>query len=92
MQILKNICSEEQIISGCYDITPNNQKSPLRNLATNIFCYEIEDKLKDKKLSEVFILNYGMVSKMALGILIIFCIYGFTIFILDVSLFGMYCC
>ena len=33
-----------------------------------------------------------MVSKMALGILIIFCIYGFTIFILDVSLFGMYCC
>ena len=92
MQILKNICSEEQIISGCYDITPNNQKSPLRNLATNILCYEIEEKLKGKKLSEVFILNYGMVSKMALGILIIFCIYAFTIFILDVSLFGMYCC
>ena len=73
-EILNNICTEEQIISGCYDITPNDQKNVLRNLADPSFCNEIIEEKRTKKFSEIFILNYGHVNKTALGILIIYCI------------------
>ena len=61
-QILTNICTEEQIISGCYDITP------------------------------VFDLGYVMVSKMALGTLIVYCCILGVIVVLMISLFGVLCC
>ena len=31
-EILDNICSEEQIISGCYDVSKKNEKDSLRRL------------------------------------------------------------
>ena len=70
-QILTNICTEEQIISGCYDITPNNQRHFLRKLDSS-FCNVIKTELDNKKYSEVFDLGYVMVSKMALGTLIVY--------------------
>ena len=75
IQILNNICTEEQIIKGCYDVTPNGQKNLLRSLIDNNFCTDIENELikQNNKFSKVFTLNYSSVNKMALGILIIYC-------------------
>ena len=74
-EILNNICTEEQIIKGCYDVTPNGQKNLLRSLVDGNFCTEIENELnkQNNKFSKVFTLNYSSVNKMALGILIIYC-------------------
>lgn len=72
--MLSNICTEEQIIKGCYDVTPNEQKNLLRSLKDENFCNEIISRLKKgEKFSDIFTLNYSTVSRMALGILIIFC-------------------
>jgi hypothetical protein len=92
--ILKNICTEEQIISGCYDITPNKQKSFLRSLEPNVICSNIKADLIDKKgkYSEVFTLNYDMVYKMSLGILIVDCCILGVIIVLIISVFGFLCC
>jgi hypothetical protein len=90
-QILTNICTEEQIISGCYDITPNNQKHFLRKLDSS-FCNVIKMELDNKKYSEVFDLGYVMVSKMALGTLIVYCCILGVIVVLMISLFGVLCC
>lgn len=71
-EILSNICTEEQIIKGCYDITPNEQKNLLRSLTDQSFCAEVKAEIDSgKKISEIFTLNYKTVSKMALGISVI---------------------
>ena len=91
-KFLNKICTEEQIISGCYDIIPNEQNNLLRKLANKI-CGEVEAELnKNKKLSEIFILNYSSVSKMALGILIIYCCILGVIAIIFFSLIGACFC
>ena len=91
-EILNNICTEEQIISGCYDITPNDQKNVLRNLADPSFCNAIIEEKKTKKFSEIFTLNYGPVNKMALGTLIIYCIILGIISLLFLTLFCVCFC
>ena len=86
-EVLNNICTEEQIISGCYDITPNDKKNLLRNLADQTFCNEvIQARNSGHKYSEIFTLNYGTVNKMALGILIIYCCILGVIALLIISL------
>ena len=92
-KFLSNICTEEQIISGCYDITPNEQKNLLRNLADQAFCNEIKT-LRDAhtELSTIFNLDYVGVNKMALGILIICCGFLGVIGVLLLSVFCICCC
>ena len=70
-EILNNICTEEQIISGCYDISKYKEKSLLRNLEDEYQCDEINAHLNaGEKMNVVFDIGYGQVHKMALGILI----------------------
>ena len=92
-EILNNICSEEQIISGCYDVSKNGKKTWLRNLE-EINCTEIVRILfkKENKYSEVFKLRFDVVNQMALGILIVYsCIVLCTILVMIVS-FSAMCC
>ena len=92
-EILNNICTEEQIISGCYDVSKNGKKTWLRNLE-EINCTEIDRILfkKENKYSEVFKLRFDVVNQMALGILIVYsCIVLCTILVMIVS-FSAMCC
>ena len=73
--LINGICSEEQIISGCFNI--NSKKSNILNLLTssegNEFCKKYEDKMVDaKKVSDIFDIKSDKVNSMALGNLIIF--------------------
>ena len=92
-KIINKICSEEQIIEGCYDISKNDENLPLRVLEDST-CDEIKNELTNKngKFSEVFDLNYGTVRKMALGILIVLCLVGFSIFITLITQIGIIIC
>ena len=71
-QILDNICTEEQIISGCYDISKYKEKALIRNLEDDEYrCKELDASLRSKgKFSTTFELGYGTVHNMALGLLI----------------------
>lgn len=68
------ICSEEQIMSGCFSI--NSKKPNILNLLTssedNEFCKKYEDKMVDaKKVSDIFDIKADKINSMALGNLII---------------------
>ena len=90
-EILENICTEEQIISGCYDISKKNEKSLLRNLADDEVC-KLEVNLQTPNFSKVFDLGFDMVYKMALGILIIYCaVLGVSVLVI-IATFGALCC
>ena len=91
--IINNICTEEQIIEGCYDISKNEENLSLRVLEDST-CDEIQTELTNNndKLSEVFDLNYGTVRKMALGILIVLCLVGFSVFITLMTQVGIIIC
>lgn len=90
-EILENICTEEQIISGCYDISKKNEKSLLRNLADNEVC-NLKITLENPNFHEIFDLGFDMVYKMALGILIIYCaVLGVSVLVI-IATFGALCC
>lgn len=90
-EILENICTEEQIISGCYDISKKNEKSLLRNLADNEVC-NLKITLENPNFHEIFELGFDMVYKMALGILIIYCaVLGVSVLVI-IATFGALCC
>lgn len=91
-EILENICTEEQIISGCYDISKNKEKPLLRNLDDDEICSQIEINLEKPDFHKQFDLGFDMVHKMALGILIIYCaVLGVTVLVLFAA-FGVICC
>lgn len=92
-KIINKICSEEQIIEGCYDISKYEENLSLRVLEDST-CDEIQTELTNNndKLSEVFDLNYGTVRKMALGILIVLCLVGFSVFITLMTQVGIIIC
>jgi hypothetical protein len=92
-EFLSHICTEEQIISGCYDITPNEQKNLLRNLVDAGFCEDIKNQISiHKRLSPIFTLNYGSVNKMALGMLIVCCGLLGVIVLTFISFLCICCC
>ena len=69
-KIMENICTEEQIVSGCYDVSENNKRTLLRYLEEN--CDTIGENIESKGgLSKAFDLNYGTVYNMAYGIYIL---------------------
>ena len=88
-EIVNDFCNEEQILSGCVDITANplkNNKQFLRYLGMEQS--ECDKKISDIKalkhedtLNKVFTLNFDNIHKMALGLLILVII-GFAIIIL----------
>lgn len=88
-EIVNDFCNEEQILSGCVDITANplkNNKQFLRylgmetNECTN-YISKIKNLKDDETLNSVFTLNFDYIHKMALGLLILVII-GFAIIIL----------
>jgi len=90
-EILENICTEEQIISGCYDISKKNEKSLFRYLEDNEAC-KLAVNLQEPNFSKIFELGFNMVYKMALGILIIYCaVLGVSVLVL-IATFGVICC
>ena len=74
-KILGNICTEEQIITGCYDTSKYKENALIRNL-DDYHCQDLYNKLiSTRKFAEVFDIGYGTVHKMALGILICECVF-----------------
>ncbi len=91
-EILENICTEEQIISGCYDVSKNKEKSLLRNLDDTEICSEKINIGGNPDFHKHFDLGFNMVYKMALGILIIYiAVLGVTVLVLFAA-FGTICC
>lgn len=84
-QVLNDFCTEEQIKSGCKDITLNTQKNPkkfLRYLLDIYECNGFKEKILSpttQNLNQVFDLKFEMINKMALGLLILAAI-GLAIF------------
>ena len=84
-KVLNDFCTEEQIKSGCKDITLNTQKNSkkfLRYLLETYQCNEFRDKILSpsiQNLNQVFDLKFEMINKMALGLLILAAI-GLAIF------------
>ncbi len=98
-EIVNDFCNEEQILSGCVDITANplkNNKQFLRYLGMEQSkCDENTIKIKGLKhedtLTNVFDLKFDTIHKMALGLLILVII-GFAIIILlFIAACGSYC-
>ena len=78
-KILDNICTEEQIASGCNDVSKNNKKNILRHLGVD--CNNIEGKIvTEGGFSKAFDLKYDMVYKMSSGIFIVLIILAFFVF------------
>ena len=71
-EILNDICSEEQIISGCFDVSKNINRLQLRHLE-DIDCYDYNrNVIKNRgEINKVFDLGFDMVNKMALGLIIL---------------------
>ena len=68
-KILDNICTEEQIVSGCYDVSKNKNNFILRYLKEN--CDTIGEKIiNEGGFSQAFDLNYDTVYITALIICI----------------------
>ena len=93
---MDNICTEEQIVSGCYDVTKNNKRTISRYLEEN--CDTIGENIKNKDgFSKVFDLNYGTVYMMAFGIFILLYILISSVILNILScccqdVGGIYCC
>ncbi len=69
--ILSNICSEEQMNLGCYDISKKREKALLRNL-DDYNCAGINTAINSKngKVAQVIDLGYDTLHGMAEGILV----------------------
>ena len=91
-EILDNICTEEQIISGCFDISKNSDRLLLKNLE-DTKCIALKNDIQTKGgYSKVFDIGFDMVHKMSLGILIVLCAVGAAV-VLNVIAKGInFCC
>ena len=89
--IINNICTEEQIIEGCYDILKNNENRSLR-LLDDSNCDNMKTDIINQGFSKVFKLNYGTVHKMALGIIVVLSALGFSVLISLITQIGVIIC
>ena len=93
--IVNDFCTEEQLLSGCVDITVNDQfdnKKFLRNLLTNNECNQyIKDIMKKEKLSDVFNLNITNIHNLMLGIIVLISSSFFALFLFAIFIGGMIC-
>ena len=89
--ILDNICTEEQIISGCFDVSKNSDRLLLKNLED--ICTPLKNDIQSKgAYSKVFDLGFDMVHKMTLGILIVLCAVGASVVLTVIAEVGKLCC
>lgn len=91
-KIMNNICTEEQIISGCYDVSKNPEKQSLRHLSTECGVFKSELENNHNEYSKVFDLGFNMVHKMALGLLVVIIALTATIVLLVFVSFGALIC
>ena len=91
-KIWNNICTEEQIISGCYDVSKNSDRL-LRNLG-GFNCKDLDAKIESQggAYSKVFDLGFNTVHKMALGILIIYIAVLVSVVLAVLLILGPICC
>ena len=90
--VINNSCTEEQILSECIDISLNSDKNLLRSLDDD--CNDLNGRVKENggKMHRSFHLRLNIAHKMALGIIIIYCLkFGITVLIIFIS-FGQICC
>lgn len=90
-KILNNICTEEQIVSGCYDVSKSIDGPLLRNL-DSIDCSSYNTQIISNGFSRVFDLGFEMVNKMALGILIVLCCVLASVALTLIAAVGSLCC
>ena len=91
-EILDNICTEEQIISGCFDISKNSDRLLLKNLE-DTKCITLKNDIQTKGgYSKVFDIGFDMVHKMSLGILIVLCAVGAAVVLNVISKVLNFCC
>ncbi len=70
-------CTEEELNQGCEDISLDKLKinrSFLRKLVSDSFCDDMHDSFvrnKDKKISYLFDLNYGLIRKFSITLLVL---------------------
>jgi len=100
-EVVNDFCTEEQILSGCVDISLNqnlDKQKFLRFLLEETQCknYETQIKAGDKKLNEIFKLNISGIHEMVLGLLILIIIsFGVLILFFVLScgaICGSICC
>ena len=91
--IINNICTEEQINDGCYDIPKNNDNPSLRFLDNSI-CDDVNKTalIENGEFSKVFVLHYDTVHKMALGIVVVLSALGISLFITVIAQIGNIFC
>ena len=90
-KIWNNICTEEQIISGCFDVSKNSDRL-LRNLE-DFNCDDLKSQVITKQgYSKVFDLGFNTVHKMALGLLIILCSVLASVVLSVIAEVGKVCC
>ena len=78
-EILNDFCNEEQILSGCVDVTETELKNNTQFLRylkmDNKKCKKYIDQIKslshEETLSEIFTLKFDTIHNMALGLLIL---------------------
>lgn len=91
-EILNNICTEEQIISGCFDVSKSSDRLLLRNLE-DMNCKDLSTEILNKGgFSKVFDLGFDMVHKMALGLMIVLIAVGASIVLTVIAEIGKICC
>ena len=91
-ETLNGFCTEEQIISGCYDIS-KKEGNLLRRLDDDINCDTIRQDVKvGSGYAKAFELNYDMVHKMALGLLIVIILVFAAIILMVIGAIGELCC
>ena len=91
-KLLNNICTEEQIISGCFDVSKNSERILLRHLE-DVDCNGIKADIRNKGgYSKVFDLGFDMVNKMALGILIVLALFLGSVALTLLTEIGQLCC
>jgi len=90
-EILNNICTEEQIISGCFDVSKSSDRLLLRNLK-DMDCTTFRNDVTEKGFSKVFELGFDMVHKMTLGLIIVLCAVGASIVLTVIAEVGKVCC
>lgn len=76
-EILNDFCTEEQILSGCHDMSLNKQKDKnlfLKFLTSSEKCLNYQNLIMDERtqsLSEIFETKFDKINDMALGIMIL---------------------
>jgi hypothetical protein len=91
-KIMKTICKEEQIVSGCEDISLNLKQYFLRHLDDNCKDFEEQIKKNNGEIHKAFDLKFKKVHSMSLGILVLYCIIFGVMILTFLSTLAVLCC